>query len=117
MKHYCIIFTITCICFSGCNSQSGRNAGVQTDFYTIDFEKSFDIKQQMFISEIADNVEYIELITPKELPISRIWKVINFEDYLIVKARGDVYLFHRNGQFIRKIGSRDRKSTRLNSSH
>jgi len=105
-QNYCIIMLIISILLAGCNSPTEREDVRQTEFYNIDFEKSFDTKQQMFISEIADNVEYIELITPKELPISRIWNVINFEDYLLVDARGDIYLFHRNGQFIRKIGSR-----------
>ena len=91
---------------SGCDSKSGTGIEGETEFYTIDFEQSFEAKQQMLISEIADTVEYIELITPRELPISRIWKVINFEDYLIIHAKWDVYLFHKSGQFLRKIGSR-----------
>ena len=106
MKHLCtLFFAAICVLLSGCASQSGSESNEQSNFYTIDFEKIFDTKQQMLISEIADDVEYIELISPEELPISRIWEVIHFEDYLIIHAKWDVYLFYKNGQFIRKIGN------------
>jgi hypothetical protein len=59
----------------------------------------------MAISEIADNVEYIELKTPEDVIITRIWDVKQIDDCLLIKARHDVYLFHTNGQFIRQVGS------------
>jgi hypothetical protein len=60
----------------------------------------------MFLSEIADSIEYIELKTPEDIVITRIWDVKQIDDCLIIHARLDVYLFHKNGQFIRQIGSR-----------
>jgi hypothetical protein len=60
----------------------------------------------MAISEIADRVEYIELKTPEDVIITKIWDVKQIDKFLIIRARLDVYLFHTNGQFIRQVGSR-----------
>ena len=103
MKHEFFIFLITtCFIFTGCSNQERLN----TEIYTIDFVQGFDTEQQMFVSEIADSVEYLELKTPDDIVITRIWEIIQFDDYLLIKARWDAYLFHKNGQFIRQIGAR-----------
>ena len=105
MRHYYIIPLIAIsILLSGCSKQSGHDAGEQSEFYNIDFVKSLETKQQMLISEIADAVEYIELKTPEDIIITGIIKIIHFGDYLIIKARGGIYQFYKDGQFIRKIG-------------
>ena len=106
MKYYYIIFLIVYFILSGCNSQAGRSSGEQSEFHAIDFEKSFEAEQQMLISEIADTVEYLELNTPEDIIITRIRNIIPFDDYLLIQARGFVFLFHKNGQFIRPIGTR-----------
>ena len=59
----------------------------------------------MFLSEIADTVEYIELITPRDIVITNIRTVVDVDDFLIFPAQHQAYLFHKNGQFITKIGS------------
>jgi len=103
MRHeYFLFFITTCFIFTGCSKRERLN----TEIYNIDFEQGFDTEQQMFISEIADSVEYIELKTPDGVVVTRIWNIIQFDDYLLIKARHDVLLFHKNGQFIKYIGSR-----------
>jgi hypothetical protein len=103
MKHsYILSFITLCLLFAGCKKQTNHN----TDIYTIDFEQCFDTERQMAISEIADNVEYIELKTPEDVIITSIWDVKQIDNCLLIKARHDVYLFHTNGQFIRQVGSR-----------
>ena len=104
-KRYYLFYLTISILIIGCNSQAGRNTGDQSEFYVIDFEQCFNTEQQMFISEIADEVEYLELKTPDDIVITKIVTVIPFDDYLIVTSRSIAYLFHRNGQFIRKIGN------------
>jgi hypothetical protein len=99
---YILSFITICILLSGCKKQTDRN----TDVHVIDFEQCFDTERQMFLSEIADSIEYIELKTPDDVVITRIWDVKQIDDYLIIQARLDVYLFHKNGQFIRQVGSR-----------
>ena len=105
MKNDYIIFLIICILFSGCNSHTKHVAEDAMEFHTIDFEKSFETEKQMLISEIADTVEYLELKTPEDIIITRIYQLKQFEDNLIVISRGAVYLFCRNGQFLRQIGN------------
>jgi hypothetical protein len=106
MKHcYILSFIAICILFTGCKKQTNRN-DEQSEFYTIDYEQSFDTEKQMAISEIADNVEYIELKTPEDVIITKIRDVEQIDDCLIIHARLDVYLFHKNGKFIRQVGSR-----------
>ncbi|MDR1371084.1 MAG: 6-bladed beta-propeller, partial [Dysgonamonadaceae bacterium] len=98
---YILSFIMLCILQAGCKKQTTRNV----DIHVIDFEQCFDTEQQMFLSEIADSIEYIELKTPDDVIITRIWDIKQIDDYLIIHSRWDVYLFHRNGQFIRQIGS------------
>ena len=102
---YHITLLIVYILLLGCNSHLVRDEVEQYEFYTIDFKKSFETEQQMFISEIADTVEYLELKTPEDIVITRIWKVIHYGNYLIIHARWNTYLFNKDGQFICRIGN------------
>ena len=106
MKSYCVILLIILIMFSGCNSQSRHGIEEEDEFYTIDFEKSFNIEQQMLMSEIADSVEYIELKTPQDIIIANIPDIKTFDGNLILKSGGIVYLFNMNGHFLKQIGNR-----------
>ena len=103
-----VVFT-ACLLLLGCNSKNPKTGiGIdgQSEFYGIDFVKCFNTEQQMFISEIADTVEYIELKTPYDIVIANIRDVILFGDSLLLKSMGIVYLFHKSGQFIRQIGAK-----------
>ena len=96
---------ILCTLFLGCNRQAQITDG-EAEFYTIDFGQCIKTERPMLMSEIADTVEYLELKTPYDIIISKIGKVIIWEDYIIIKVTyKDIYLFQRNGQFVRKIGS------------
>jgi len=107
MRHeYYFLFITSCFIFAGCNAQSGRNINESSEIYTIDFEQGFDTEQQMFISEIADSVEYIELKTPDDIVITKIRSIIQADEYLMIHANHDVFLFHKKGQFIRQISAR-----------
>ena len=113
MRHeYFLFFVLSSILFVGCSTRSGENV---SEIYTIDFEQGFDTEQQMFVSEIADSVEYIELKTPDDIVITRIWNIIQIDDYLIIAARLNAYLFHKNGHFIRQIGARGQGPGEYNS--
>jgi hypothetical protein len=102
MKYgYILSFITLCFLFAGCKEQTKHS----TEFYTIDFEQSFETKRQMLISEIADTIEYLELKTPEDVIITDIRNVIPFENCLIVRAKNRVYLFHRDGHFISSIGN------------
>jgi hypothetical protein len=105
MKYHLNIFIMSSILFIGCGKQGERDTDKSSGIYIIDFEQGHDTEQQMFISEIADSVEYIELKTPDDIVVTRIWDIKQFDDYLLIRARHDVLLFHKTGQFIRQIGA------------
>jgi hypothetical protein len=71
-----------CLLFAGCKKQAERNI----DIYTIDFEQCFETERQMAVSEIADNVEYIELKTPEDVIVTRVWDVKQIDDYLLIDS-------------------------------
>jgi hypothetical protein len=103
MKHcYILLFITLSLLYTFCKQQTEHNAN---ELQTIDFEQCFDSETQMAISEIADYVEYVELKTPEDVIITRIWNVKQIDSFLLIQARWDVYLFRKDGQFIRQIGS------------
>lgn len=67
-----LLFSSFCLFCAGCTKQ----AQDQDLLLTVDFESCLKTERAMNISEIADTVEYLELKTPKDIIISRIWDVI-----------------------------------------
>ena len=101
-------FLATLILLSGCLTEKNQDA--KNDYYTIDYEQCFEKEQQMLLSEIADSVEYLELKTPEGIIIRNITNIIPLYEDLIICAIDEsnwksVFLFRRNGQFARRIGS------------
>jgi hypothetical protein len=73
----------------------------------IDIEQGFSDKREMYLSEIATDIEYVPLETTDESLISSVSKVITHQNYIIVldkKIQAD-FVFDRSGKFIRKIGA------------
>ena len=97
------IFVVIVVLIVSCKDYQKQNAGVD-EFYTIHLEQSLKREQALLVSDIADSVEYIILETPRDIIISGIRQVVPFKEYLFVLARGYVYQFLRNGQFVRQIG-------------
>ena len=71
---------------------------------TVNMESCFKQEQMMNISEIADTVEYLELKTPDNLIISRIWDVVQADDCWLVRSISGISKFTRDGQWIQQIG-------------
>jgi len=107
MKNYksqFIIFFAASLLLVGCNSKNPKTyTGLM---YEIDFEQCLSTEQQMFLSEIADTVEYIELKTPDDIVIANIINVISYNDFMLLRHREGVSLFHKDGRFIRNVGAK-----------
>lgn len=71
--------------------------------YIIDFEQCISNARNIKISDIADTIELIELISPKEHPISMIWNLIPVGNYWFIHANEGVYKFTNKGEYITKI--------------
>jgi len=105
MKKIVIIIVFIIV---SCTNSHKQSIFEDDQFYIIDLEQCLKMEQSLFVSDIADTVEYIILYTPRNIIISDIRQVVPFEEYLFIRARGYVYQFLRNGKFIRQIGSRGR---------
>jgi len=102
MKNYYFAFLTSCILLMGCQTNQERSK--KNDFYAIDFTQCVETEKSMLLSEIADSIEYLELKTPEDIIITNIINIKIVDNDLIICAKGGVYKFHRNGQFVRKIG-------------
>jgi hypothetical protein len=102
-------FFLVYVLLASCNTQTRQNMDVtkeKSPFYTIDFELCLKSEQPMLLSSLADTIEYIELKTSWKTVITGIRKVIPYKEFLFIRARGCIYKFLRNGQFVRQIGAR-----------
>ena len=105
-RNFIFSFIMFGVLFFGCNRSTKHNTGGKSEIYSIDIEQCYGTEKHMLISEIADTVEYIELKTPDDIIVTRIWDIKQIDDYLLIQARHNVYLFNKNGQFINMVGTR-----------
>lgn len=88
----------------GCNRPKEANLTVSTAQHNVDFEQCMCTERTMRLSEIADTIEFLELKTPKETIITRIWDIFPTDEFLLVFSRDGVFKFTRDGNFVKKIG-------------
>ncbi len=101
--NFAFVFLFILILLSGCHHTTTKS--IQGLPYIVDLELCMETERAMKISDIADTVEYVELKTPKDLPITRIWNIIPIDDCWIIHSRDGVYKFTNKGEFIKNIGS------------
>ncbi len=61
--------------FSGCTAQKKHSLQDEGSLYHVNLEQCLSTERAMKISDIADTVEYVELKTPDNLPITCIWDI------------------------------------------
>ncbi|HAC20520.1 MAG TPA: 6-bladed beta-propeller [Porphyromonadaceae bacterium] len=97
-----LLILIGCI---GCSRSNKSGAAQDADApYIINFEQSMETERAMKISEIADTVRYLELKTPKDIVITRIWDILTINNDLILYTRDGVFKFTKEGEYICQIG-------------
>ena len=81
------------------------NTKQKDGLFTISVESAG--KSTIPLSEISENIEEIELELTDNSLIFRIEKVSYTEEYIVIQGGGGthIWLFNRNGKFIRRIGS------------
>ncbi len=95
-----IIIIIICFFSLSCN-----NDNAEEQVRRIDIMKAFKEKQNINLSSIVNEIDYITLETDKEILLGEAQRVFANEHYIIVIAFRQQYLFNRKtGAFIRKIG-------------
>lgn len=95
-----IVYFIFSLSVLSCKS----NGGIE-EIRGIDIIKAFDEKQNIKLSSFVKKVEYIPLETNKKFLLDKSQRVFVNEQYIIIMAFRQQYLFNRKtGLFIREIG-------------
>lgn len=83
-------------------SQGHKDAGA------IDFSEGKNLDKQINLSEVAESVEYIKLITPDSVLMSHDIEIDISKSYLLVMDNGtqNIFLFSRNGTYLNKISGK-----------
>ncbi len=91
-------------CF-GCTSMPNTKQQ-NSEIYKIDIEESFNDKRVFPLSEIADTIKYIRLITPPGIIISSARKFVVENNFIILKSKGVIHQFNIKGEYVRQIGKK-----------
>lgn len=99
MNHkYCLIYLFLVCC-------SPQNTANYKDTNVIDLYDAFSRREKINLSQIADNVEYIQLESKRECMVGGALRVFISNEYIITMAFRQIYVFERlTGKFIREIG-------------
>lgn len=89
---------------AGCNRTKKAFPSKSPASFIVDFEQCMNTERTIRLSEIADTIEILELKTPKDTIITRIWDIIPTDEFLLVFSRDGVFKFTKDGDFVRKVG-------------
>ena len=105
MKIHTLLILLIAIIGNACNNEKEKDINSQS-FYTIDFPDILKNQQEVFVSNIAESVEYIRLDTTSSSLLGRIIDAKFTKDYIFIHHNGNHLLaqFDIKGNFIRNIG-------------
>ncbi len=90
----------------GCNSSGSTiNTNNGDPVYQIDLKDCLRNTSVIKLSDIADNLQYIELKTPSSLPIGMVSNMIISNEYIFIASKATLYQFDLQGNFIRQVGN------------
>ncbi len=79
------------------------------DLVVLDFEKAIEQKKKISIENYVTNSKFIALQTDLMCPVSGIEKIVTTEtNFFILDSENILYMFKRNGDFVRSIGTKGR---------
>jgi hypothetical protein len=91
----------------GCgNAGTVTVANVEDVVYQIDVKDCLDHASQKKVSDLTDSLRYVELKTPRSLPIGVVTNIVISDEYIFVASKRDVYQFNLQGDYVRQIGHR-----------
>lgn len=111
MKSKMIYILLDLLLFA-CNSKNPQQVvsdiPKKNSFYTVNVPDLWKNKREIFLSEIAESIEYIPLETSNESLIGNVLDVQLTDDYIFISQRirdnKPLLQFDRSGNFIRQIG-------------
>lgn len=81
-----------------------QNVVGQKDFFVINFEESLNNKKIIKLSQLASNVEYIQLETNNECLLNPKARFFFVDSLIFVSNKDHILKFSSNGKFLKKIG-------------
>ena len=98
--YYRLIILLISVFLYSCQPNANTSKGLQI----LDIESCFKEEKEVKLSDIADDIEYLELKTPKEIVVSNISNIISAEDFWLIYTHKGIYKFAKTGDFIKQIG-------------
>ena len=92
--------------FSFNNQKENIKQSDPDKFFQINYETLLKKKEMVGLSQIASNIEYVNLETKDEcLMWGGVKRYLFTDDFIFISNRDHILKFSRNGKFIKKIGS------------
>ena len=101
---YFLIPVLTLLGTSCANENQSENS--QNTLISINIIESFQNQKELYLSNLAQECEYVFLETKPECMVGIITDIAVYKDLIIVLSPENIHLFDRStGSFIREIGS------------
>ncbi len=110
MKNLIILVSCFCLCF--CSRQKpnemkrvSQSASSPHSFYNIKYEDILNSKEIINLSQIAADVEYVQLETKENCILGKGLYYFITDEYIFVQEFDHIMKFSRNGKFLKQIGT------------
>jgi hypothetical protein len=107
-RHLLLLSLLIIVCSCG-NKTEGNKAIYSNkrlnDFFELKYEALLDRKQEIWLSQVASDIEYIKLETNPMCMIGREVKYYFADSLIFVSNKDHILKFSREGKFIKKIGN------------
>jgi hypothetical protein len=104
MKKLVLWMLVLMVC-SCTNKQGAKNTSAFQEFFNINLEEILGNKEQVNLSQLASNVEYIKLETNDNCMIGPTVDYFFMDSLIFVKNRDHILKFSRDGKFLKRIGN------------
>jgi len=92
----CILFLIV-----GCIRNIKENSGV----IIIDIEPKVKNSQKIYLSDFAENIEYVPLYSEEDIILKGVYQMNKFKDLFFISDLTNCLLYNIDGKFVTKIGN------------
>ena len=104
MKNLVVLFIVVLIC--SCTNRKGIKKDSASDkFFDINFEQALTNKQELRLSQMASDVEYIKLETGDDFMVRPVVRYFFTDSLIFVSNNYEILKFSRDGKFLKKIGA------------
>lgn len=108
-----LIILLACFCFCSCSRQKPTETKKLTQtistphsFFNIKYEDILNSKDVIKLSQIASNIEYVQLQTKRNSMLGKgLLKYIFTDEFIFVQDYNRIMKFSRKGKFLKQIGT------------